>query len=243
MGVRVKNVFFALLIAYSAQVLAGVSYHPSNGSKESEDGFAIVGATEKRWGIAYEYMEKSKPGAVTGLVFKSCGNKNAYFLPVSREVTVCYELVSAAAKGGRTAADALSLASSFVTYIIFHEFGHALISASAVPVLGGDEDAADQVAAMIVRKGKDPEAWLSILLRNNEMKKAPMFTLVTRSQAADAHAITQQRRANLICWAGADTSVLNDAVKSGEIPLHRARGCADEAARAGEAVKALLKTP
>jgi Putative metallopeptidase len=113
----------------------------------------------------------------------------------------------------------------------FHEFAHALFDMLRVPVLGREEDAADQIAAYIMLHLGKAEARRLITgaafayKTEAEAGKAPLGL----KQFADAHGTPAQRFYNLQCIAyGADPQLFGDMVKKGHLPKERAEDCKDE---------------
>jgi len=78
------------------------------------------------------------------LVAADCGRANAYYDPRTRTVTVCHELVAVIAG---TFQDQRYLRQLYL-FVAMHELGHALIDVLDLPVVGREEDAADQFAAL-----------------------------------------------------------------------------------------------
>ena len=100
-----------------------------------------------------------------------------------------------------------------------------------VPVLGREEDAADQVSAYIMLHLGKVEARRLITgaayayKTEAEAAKAPPAV----KQFADAHGTPAQRFYNLLCIAyGADPQLFGDMVKKGHLPKERAEDCKDE---------------
>ena len=89
--------------------------------------------------------------------FEKCGEPNAYYHPESRSVSLCYELVedlddALGGEGGDEGAQAVSDALLFTT---LHEVGHALVDVLDIPIAGREEDAVDQLAAVMLVDGSD----------------------------------------------------------------------------------------
>jgi hypothetical protein len=113
----------------------------------------------------------------------------------------------------------------------FHEFAHAMFDMLRVPVLGREEDAADQVSAYIMLHLGKTEARRLIAgaayVYKTEAEAAK--TPVELKQFADAHGTPAQRFYNLLCIAyGADPESFGDVVKKGHLPKERAEDCKDE---------------
>jgi hypothetical protein len=141
-------------------------------------------------------------------------------------IVVCYEYIDQLWKAiplkttpaGVTAVDAL-VGPLFDTCL--HEFAHAMFDMLQVPVLGREEDAADQVSAYIMLHLGKIEARRLI----GGTATAPPAV----KQFADAHGTPAQRFYNLLCIAyGADAQLFGDMVEEAHLPKERADDCKDE---------------
>jgi Putative metallopeptidase len=163
-------------------------------------------------------------------------------------ITICYEYIDevwktvpeATTEDGVTQVDAL-MGPLFET--TFHEFAHAMFDMLRVPVLGREEDAADQIAAYIMLHLGKAEARRLITgaafayKTEAEAGKAPLGL----KQFADAHGTPAQRFYNLLCIAyGADPQMFGDMVKKGHLPKERAEDCKDEYEQVAYAFQQLI---
>jgi hypothetical protein len=181
-----------------------------------------------------------QPVPFNNLVFSQCGQENAFFSPSTRDITICYEEINQLLHtGANQQGKALNMVGG-ILFILFHEYGHALINDSSIPVLGGDENAADQIAAVLIKKKGIRDAVLSAAL-GGVLKPQP-FVFAGKRALADEHGLSQQRRANLICWAAADSKLWMDAaISHNDLTPHRAARCSEEAAKAERTVNSLLE--
>jgi hypothetical protein len=151
-------------------------------------------------------------------------------------IVVCYEYIDELWKtvpeetieAGVTQADAL-VGPLFDTTL--HEFAHAMFDMLGVPVLGREEDAADQVSAyMMLHLGKAEARRLIVGTSYAYKTEAEAATAPpTMKQFADAHGTPAQRFYNLLCIAyGADAQLFGDMVEKGHLPKDRAEDCKDE---------------
>jgi hypothetical protein len=151
-------------------------------------------------------------------------------------IVVCYEYIDELWKtvpeetieAGVTQADAL-VGPLFDTTL--HEFAHAMFDMLGVPVLGREEDAADQVSAyMMLHLGKAEARRLIVGTSYAYKTEAEAATAPpTMKQIADAHGTPAQRFYNLLCIAyGADAQLFGDMVEKGHLPKDRAEDCKDE---------------
>lgn len=180
------------------------------------------------------------------LVLRGCdGTSNAWYSPEKGTVTFCYEYVAEIVRDapgtpehGLSTEDARDGPFAFV---LLHETGHALFDLLAVPLLGHEEDAADQVAGWILlNAGRDVArrmlggaAWM--YLRESRRRTAD------ESDFADVHALDAQRYYNVLCLAyGSDPEFFGGVVKKGHLPGERAETCEEEWGQVDHAVRALI---
>ncbi|MBD8907989.1 DUF4344 domain-containing metallopeptidase [Methylorubrum zatmanii] len=183
-------------------------------------------------------------GAIVGLArlptrltyrLKECaGEANAWYAPENRSVTLCYELVAGihevapktTSPAGVSRHDALV---GPVAQILMHESGHALFDLLRVPILGREEDAADQVAsyALLQLGGKEARTVVngSAYFFATTGKNEP----IDKGGFADVHGFSWQRFYNLACLAyGSDEKRFGYIVAKGYLPKERAEGCGEE---------------
>ncbi|WP_336490379.1 DUF4344 domain-containing metallopeptidase [Methylobacterium nigriterrae] len=178
---------------------------------------------------------------------KECsGEPNAWYDPRTRTVTVCYELVSSILRlapattspAGVSRNDAVR---GPVLQILLHESSHALFDLLRTPVLGREEDAADQVASLVLlhlapadaRAVVNGSAYFFATLGKHEP--------IDRGSFADAHGLTWQRFYNLACLAyGSDRRRYGYIVEKGYLPTERARACEEEYNQIDFAFQALI---
>jgi hypothetical protein len=176
------------------------------------------------------------------------GVSNAWYEPSEHAVSVCYEYIDEVLRNApaKTTAAGITKQDAILgpTIEVFaHETAHALFDMLRVPILGREEDAADQMAAYI------------LLNHNKEMARSTVngvaFMYIQEAQSqvqqmelkkfADVHGLSAQRFYNLLCMAyGADPKLFNDVVAKGYLPESRAEGCADEYKQVEYAVNTLI---
>jgi hypothetical protein len=151
------------------------------------------------------------------------------------EITICYEYLAELQKympaettpAGIDPVD--TLIGPFVDTVL-HEFAHALFDYADIPVLGREEDAADQVSAYIyLQLGRDEARRLimgtvyAYLLEVQDTDPPDM------EEFADEHSTAEQRAINLSCMAyGADPKVFKDVVTQVGVPQYRIDICEEE---------------
>lgn len=182
------------------------------------------------------------------MVFAECGEANAFYIPDEKAIAMCYELVAefaaSLAEVATTEAELDEAIIGATYFFLFHELGHALIDVLALPAVGREEDAVDQLAAVIL---------LTEPAFREDGADAVIATAVTFARWAEAgaqqltdipfygeHSLDAVRFYNLLCWAyGSDTARFEGLV--GEVlPESRAARCPGEFQRVATAWENLL---
>jgi Putative metallopeptidase len=173
------------------------------------------------------------------------GDANAWYDSEAHEVTVCYEYVAHIQRIAPTETTAGVTPENTiigpVAEVFLHEVGHALFDLLRVPILGREEDAADQLAAYtMLQLGK-------AFARTTIVGVAWMYgqdakgSSVDLSDYANVHSLDAQRFYNVLCLAyGADPKLFADIVEQKHLPQERAEGCADEYRQVDYAVQKLI---
>lgn len=178
--------------------------------------------------------------------FASCdGTSNAWYEPADGTVTFCYEYVAdiqAASAGATVHGIPADVAfEGGVVFILLHETSHALFDLLKAPILGREEDAADQLAAFlllragegIARRVLGGAAWMYLHDSKGRMPDDSDF--------ADVHGLDSQRFYNVLCMAhGSNPAAFKGMVDKGYLPKERAEGCVDEFRQVAYAVKKLI---
>jgi len=174
------------------------------------------------------------------------GESNAWYEDTELTVTVCYEYIDEVLRnapdvttaGGVTPQDAIV---GPTIEVFFHEIGHAIFDMLKVPILGREEDAADQIASYgMLRLDKDivhqTVAGVAYMYGHEMKSDTPEL-----EQFADAHGVSAQRFYNLLCMAyGKDSKLFADLVEKKYLPESRAEGCADEYKQVDYAFRKLI---
>jgi len=169
-----------------------------------------------------EYLDLPEPVRIS---LAQCGVANAFYNPSDRRITLCYELLVDLARRFSALVNHKELLDGAVTFILDHELGHAVIHGLDLPVLGREEDAADELAALSALE--DPNGAPVILgavvwLASN----AKLGRRVSLPEMADEHALTEQRLFNMLCWAyGSNPSEAGNFVTAGLLTVDRAAKC------------------
>jgi putative metallopeptidase DUF4344 len=174
------------------------------------------------------------------------GDANAFY--EYNVITVCYEYIdqlwqtapAETTPSGVTPVDAL-VGPLFDTCL--HEFAHALFDLLRVPVLGREEDAADQVSAYIMLHLGKTEARRLIegVAYAYRIEVEADSVPPTMTRFADVHGTPAQRFYNVLCIAyGADAQLFGDMVQKGYLPKERAEDCKGEYQQVADAYEKLI---
>jgi hypothetical protein len=150
-------------------------------------------------------------------------------------ITICYEYIEdlrqyMPAKTTPAGIEPIdTLVGPFVDTVL-HEFSHALFDYLELPILGREEDAADQVAAYIyLQLGKDEARRLITGTVYTYMLEVQDTDAPTMEEFADEHSTSEQRAFNLLCIAyGADPELFEDISTLGGLPQDRVDICEEE---------------
>lgn len=188
------------------------------------------------------------PGPLPVIVKGCNGEIDAAYDPEKRDIEICYEYIAYLDELRRSLPDKLhgelSETDAFVGPIIevvAHELGHALFDIYRMPILGREEDAADQVAAFTLLQLSPGEARKAIagvafMYASEAKEAAPKL-----KDFADPHSVSAQRFFNLVCIAyGSGRKDFADVVDKGLLPKDRAEDCPGEYRQVAHAWKLLI---
>jgi hypothetical protein len=214
--------------------------------QENKVGYELLKASETRYlakslATAFELPHALKIKGVNGFGGGPFYNPedNSITLPY-RFATVVFGVISqtspeASAEEWGAAAGAVN------SFILAHEFGHALIHNFNLPVLGREEDAADGIATVLLLKAEEgptyaadaAEFWLNFSGRQNPPKLA---------EYADNHSFDRQRAFNILCWiGGSNEGVLHALAENEIVPESRLASCPAEWNLLRQSVEQVLK--
>ncbi|MDX2247922.1 MAG: DUF4344 domain-containing metallopeptidase [Bacteroidia bacterium] len=215
----------------------------------TQDGFYVSRAGEvvRNAGLLKELINNLNlaielPQNISILV-KPCGEVDAHYDPAEAQILFCDEffyeeeqLFSLYYQDQAQFTDAVLGATAFT---LFHEIGHALIDQLKLPVLGREEDAADQIATyLLVMSGASEQAFhggefFAYLAENYQPGHSFPYW--------DEHGLNEQRFFNITCWLyGYDPGRYAFLVANQVLPLDRAQRCPSESAQSAETMKQLL---
>jgi Putative metallopeptidase len=182
------------------------------------------------------------------------GIPNAYFFREDDRPTirVCYEYLRSIydMMPKEQTAEGITPREAFTGQLLFaiaHEFGHAAFDIYNLPVLGRQEDAADQFATHFLLNFGGELAkrliWGAAYSYNDYMKNLkdkPKVTLPVAAFASD-HGAPEQRFYNLVCIAyGYDPKIFATVVEKGYLPDPRAKVCKYEYSNLSFAITRLV---
>jgi hypothetical protein len=169
------------------------------------------------------------PGTVD-IQLVDCGAPNAFYDPANHRIIVCYELVTyflhTFHPHAPSEAELGAAAMGATVFAFFHELGHALIHELALPSTGREEDAADQIATLIlleagdegVRMALSGAQWFAVLAADNQ-QRTPFW---------DEHAFDGQRFFNILCLVYGADPVARAGLVGKSLPETRAERCPNE---------------
>ena len=193
----------------------------------------------------------SIPEDVT-IVFKECGEINAFWSPPERTINMCYELIedlaqrfSTVAKDEKQLEDAVGGA---ITFVFFHELGHGLIDLLKLPSTGREEDAVDQLATYVLVDSGGEEGERMALngakwwgQKYDELVQTGRTAGELDQLWADEHSLNAQRMYNIICWVYGHNQQKYQGMINNPLPEARAVRCPTEYERLSGAWQTLLK--
>jgi hypothetical protein len=179
------------------------------------------------------------------LQFRGCdGVSNAWY--GGDAVTVCYEYIEESfsnapretTPAGVTRADAIV---GPTLEVFLHEVGHAVFDYLKIPLMGREEDAADQFAGYLLLQFAKSDARRLIVGTAYAYNVDASKPTTKKNPFADEHGLPAQRFYNLLCIAyGADSKLFADLVEKEYLPKDRAEGCEGEYKQVKYAVTKLI---
>ncbi|MBA2895045.1 DUF4344 domain-containing metallopeptidase [Nonomuraea soli] len=188
---------------------------------------------------------------ITGM---QCDTVNAFYNPDDKSITMCYEmagylkqLFAQPEQGeqapGTDAVDARVVGA--LNGIFFHELGHGLIDLYDLPTTGKEEDAVDQLSALVLigaaEESKDYTGIISMMDAWGRMAQAEDGSL-GKDVFADEHSLSGQRFYNVMCYLyGSNHNAFLPLVSEGDLPVARAQRCEHEYAKMADSWSRLLQ--
>ncbi|MBD2580005.1 DUF4344 domain-containing metallopeptidase [Oscillatoria sp. FACHB-1406] len=178
------------------------------------------------------------------IYFEECGEENAFYDPSEVKISMCYELiqkyVNIFAEGATSRDEYLAEVIDAGYFTLLHELGHALIDQYDLPVLGKEEDAVDNLAAILLIDWDEADSAISGMLQ---------FAVDAEEEAEfeelaywDEHSLGEQRFYNMACLIyGSDPATHEYLVTEEILPESRAERCELEYAQASNSWNTLLE--
>lgn len=152
------------------------------------------------------------------MTFARCDKATATYNPSTRRIVICMGFVNTLAaihegyaayyaelnaKTGRIFHEAIwRSTSNNIRFVLFHEAAHAVIHLLDLPVTGGSENAADQLAFFLLVEGRERD-WgqaLFILMQAQLLSEMAQSEVFNSRTAGNLHSMSKQRSLNLVCW-------------------------------------------
>lgn len=175
--------------------------------------------------------------------FRNCGEANAFYDPALQEITMCYELIAAVQSSFSAAGDDPANIEADILgatlFFFFHELGHALVSELDIPVTGREEDAVDDLAAVIMLAADaeddgtaEDEGLGAMMLAAAVMQFGEMASKPESFENIafwDEHSLDAQRMYHLICLIyGSNPAIYAELAGDDVLPKARAARCPAE---------------
>ena len=205
-------------------------YHPVDPALQPVHTWVMERQILERMRDALSFIKLPRP---LPLRFAQCNDENAWYSYQEHNVTFCYELVrhiqKIAPKKTQEGVRPQDAVAGAVVFSFLHEVGHAVFDMLTIPILGREEDAADQFAAHAILFVDKPDAKRLIGGAAWMWAQDAKANKSDRGDLADVHSLSSQRFFNLLCMAyGADADMFGFVVEKGYLPRDRAVGCKRE---------------
>lgn len=205
-----------------------VTYVPTENENLTDDEAAL--RTSDFEGVAEDLNRFMKLPENIEIVFSECGQINAFYESETRRIFMCYELLdyfnSLFWEAAESEQHLIELNAGAVSFVLYHEIGHALADTMNLPITGREEDAADQLSVWV------------LLLSGEEGESAAINGanwFLSESQKVsdllfwDEHSLDAQRFYNILCWVyGKDPEKYSYLTELGYLPEDRAAQCPAE---------------
>ena len=171
----------------------------------------------------------------------ACGKVNAYYSADKHFVGICYELADFVYRAfrdmGQTDEQASNSTLNALTFVTLHEIGHAVIGELELGVTGGEEDAVDDFAALLLvdlgQPGMAADGAQAMAALGKLGKGRPAYF--------DEHSLGEQRFYNIVCTVyGSNPDKYRAVVERKVLPESRAVKCAKEFERKEKAWALML---
>jgi hypothetical protein len=179
------------------------------------------------------------------VALRECGAADATWEADKHRISICYELVGAFAElflsTGKVpdAEQAGAAVAAATLFALLHETGHALIDLYQLPAAGREEEAADQIATLVLlgsgKEGGTTAVEDASVLLTQERDAGPRASLA-RVPFCSGHRFDEARLSGILCWVyGRDPQAFQELAGDGTLPAPRAEGCGQEYERVAKA--------
>jgi len=170
------------------------------------------------------------------VAFAECGKAKSWYDAQQQRITFCYEEADRIFRmlhlvGYEAQTALLTSWIGTLLYEFYHELAHTLIDMLWLPVLGREEDSADQFAVIALLG--HPEGWKLALGAADYLHEMIAIETDLGLDPAHRHPFFSQRYYNTLCLMYGSDPVKHDAlVTQGRLPKTRAESCRFEYERA-----------
>jgi len=177
--------------------------------------------------------------------FAECGKAKSSYDPRRQRITLCYEEVDRSFHmlsplGYETETELLTAWIGSMLFELYHELGHALVDMLWLPVLGKEEDGADQFAVIVLLR--HTEGWRLVLGNADYFHEMIAVETELGPDPSHRHPFFSQRYYNTLCLTyGSDPEKHKVLVAQDRLPKARAESCRYEYERAAYAWGAVLE--
>jgi Putative metallopeptidase len=265
-GVRVAAVavFLAVVVA-----LLGAGCGGSGSSSSSDGGEASgTGEVEAVWnepdteedGLGYEMLTASQTKGVAASLAEAAELPNPllvrgvngigggpFYNPEDNSITLPYGFAALVFEVESSSSPEVSpeevgeQVGAVNSFILAHEFAHALIANFELPVLGKEEDAADSISTAVLLTIPEGAEYAA--------DAAAFFAALSDSQEppalvdyADSHSLDLQRAFDILCWvAGSSEASYEEVAEFEALPQSRLETCPQEYAQLVTSIEDELK--
>lgn len=167
------------------------------------------------------------------IVFQTCGTANAFYQAEEHRILMCYELIGLfdqvfASDPGRSDEEIDEAILGSTLFFLLHEVGHALVHVLDLPITGKEEDAVDDLAALVMIEAEAADDLLSAAEGFDRLASAIMDSGV-ELPLWDEHSLEGQRAYTLACLVyGSNPRAYPDLVSPDLLPPSRAERCPGE---------------
>ena len=161
--------------------------------------------------------------------FAECGKASSLYEPKRQRITLCYEEADRSFKmlnllGYESIDQLLTSWIGTMLFEFYHELGHALVDMLSLPVLGKEEDAADDFAVIVLLG--HPGGWELTLGSADYFEAMAKVETELGLNPAHRHPFFSQRHFNTLCLTyGSDPRKHSVLVTQGRLPEVRAESC------------------